>query len=87
MPIEAIDIESFLDMDNMDVFTFGRPPVAIDIMTKFADFSFSEVYDTAVIKDINGLLVRVIHLNKLREAKHFAGRYKGLDDLENLENL
>ena len=34
MSVFDMHLESFVDTNNFDVFEFGRPPVAIDILTK-----------------------------------------------------
>jgi hypothetical protein len=83
-PTNAITIENFLNTQDQDVFTFGRPPMAIDILTKVKGLEFTESYDLSEIYTINDIPVRVIHLNHLKQAKKAAGRYKDLDDLNNL---
>jgi hypothetical protein len=75
--------ESFLSND-LDVFTFGRPPVSIDILTSVKGIDFDETFDTSIITVIENVRVRVIHLNQLRKAKHAANRPKDQDDLLNL---
>jgi hypothetical protein len=85
LPTDAITKQEFLNSSEIDVFTFGRPPTAIDIMTKLAEFEFDEVFKSASWIDCESVLVKLIHLNHLRAAKIFAGRFKDLDDLENLK--
>jgi hypothetical protein len=47
--------------------------------------TFDEVFDLAFWYPIeHNLLVKTIHINHLRQAKRASGRYKDLDDLENL---
>jgi hypothetical protein len=70
---------------NQDVFTFGRPHIAIDILTKLKGIEFSDSFEKSEIHTINDIPVRVINLNQLKAAKKAAGRYKDLDDLKNLE--
>jgi predicted nucleotidyltransferase len=84
LPTDAIELSEFLNPKEVDVFTFGRPPVAIDLMTKLADFSFDEVYKEAFWFEMENLKVKLIHLNHLKISKSFAGRYKDLDDLSHL---
>ena len=76
--------EKFLDAESADVFTFGRPPVSIDILTKLKGVEFDNAFSRAMQFDENGLIVRFIHLNNLIEAKRASGRYKDLDDIEKL---
>lgn len=77
--------ENFLYHPNWDVFTFGIPPVAIDLMIGLEGFNFQEVFDRSIIFIDEELNIRVIHKNDLIAAKKKAGRSKDLDDLENLQ--
>jgi predicted nucleotidyltransferase len=85
LPGVMIDKGQFINPNETDVFTFGRPPVAIDLMVKLANFTFYEVYNQATIEEIDDIKLKVIHINHLKIAKRFAGRFKDLDDLEHLE--
>jgi hypothetical protein len=86
MPTFGLTKAAFLSASN-DVFTFGRPPVAIDIMTRMKGVEYKDVYETTQIHVLDGLNVRVIHINQLIQAKKSSGRYKDLDDLEHLANI
>lgn len=84
LPISAIPIEKFLD-EKYDVYSFGRSPIAIDIMTKVKGLSFDEVFKSAVWVDIGkSVQVKVVSLKDLIKAKKASGRYKDLDDIEHL---
>jgi predicted nucleotidyltransferase len=76
--------DKFLDPEAADVFTFGRQPVSIDILTRLKGVQFENAFAQALIFDDNGLKVRFIHLNHLIDAKKAAGRFKDLDDIEKL---
>lgn len=76
--------DKFLDPEAADVFTFGRQPVSIDILTRLKGVQFENAFSQALIFDDNGLKVRFIHLNHLIDAKKAAGRFKDLDDIEKL---
>lgn len=78
--------ENFLRNDDIDVFTFGRPPVAIDIMKKVKGLDFDEVYKFANMVDVEGLRVRLIHLNHLIQAKKASNRPKDQDDIIHLSD-
>jgi predicted nucleotidyltransferase len=78
--------ENFLANDELDVFTFGRPPVSIDIMTKVKGLDFDETYALSQIAEIDGVKIRVIHKNHLIQAKEAAGRSKDHDDIEHLKD-
>lgn len=84
LPLFDMTEEKFLDVDMADVFSFGRPPVSIDIITKLKGVEFDEAFVQAQVFDENGLMIRFIHLNNLIQAKKAAGRHKDLDDIEKL---
>lgn len=85
MPVFDMTEENFLQHPVWDVFTYGKPPVAIDILVKLEGVDFSSAYGRAVLFEEDGLSVRTIHKNDLILAKKAAGRPKDLNDLENLE--
>lgn len=83
LPAAAIQKNQFFS-DQYDVFSFGKPPYAIEVMTAVKGLSFKIAYELSTIELIEELSVRVIHLNHLIDAKKAAGRNKDLNDLENL---
>ena len=85
MPVYDMTQEHFLYHPVWDVFTFGTPPVAIDLMISMNDFNFSEIYNRTVLFKDENLEIRTIHKNDLIRAKEKAGRSKDLNDLENLK--
>ena len=62
----------------------GKPPVRIEIVTGISGVNFAECYAARVIHVLDGLEVSLISLHDLKLNKRAAGRYKDLDDLENL---
>jgi len=85
MPLFDMTKERFLFDNSLDVFTFGRPPVCIDIITKLKGLSFSETFDNAVSRQISDTIsVRLIHLNDLVRAKKSSNRPKDQDDIQHL---
>ncbi len=84
MPVFDMTEENFLRHKNWDVFTFGNPPSAIDLMIAVKGLNFMETFNNAVIFEDEGLSIRTIHKTDLIKAKKSAGRAKDLDDLENL---
>ncbi len=85
MPVFDMTAENFLSHPNWDVFTFGTPPVAIDIMVKVKGLDYETCYQRSVWFEDADLVIRTIHKNDLLKAKEAAGRSKDLDDLENLQ--
>ncbi|RFS19023.1 hypothetical protein DVR12_25830 [Chitinophaga silvatica] len=70
--------------DNIDVFSYGRPPVSIDIITNLKGVEFNSAFANAQLFNDEGLMIRFLHLNNLIEAKKAVGRHKDLDDIEKL---
>lgn len=84
MPVFDMTEENFLRHKNWDVFTFGVPPSAIDLMIAVKGLNFEECFKKAMHFEDDGLMIRTIHKDDLISAKKAAGRSKDLDDLENL---
>lgn len=83
IPSDAIPRDKFFST-AFDVFAFGKPPYAIEIMTAVKGLDFESTYNKATWEEIDGIKIKVIHLNHLIEAKKAAGRNKDLNDIENL---
>ena len=86
LPILDMTEENFLHNDAIDVFTYGRPPVSIDIMKSVKGCNFNDAYKVSKEYLEDKLCVRYIHLNTLLEAKKASGRFKDLDDIEKLSD-
>lgn len=84
MPVFDMTEENFLTHKNWDVFTFGIPPSAIDLMLTVKGLDFDASYRNAILFEEDGLFIRTIHKDDLIKAKKSAGRSKDLNDLENL---
>jgi hypothetical protein len=84
LPLDAISLSDFLSTDQQDVFTFGRPPVAIDLLTKVSGLEFDEAYHSSESIVVDGAPTRLLSVQSLRKAKIAAGRHRDLDDLEHL---
>jgi len=85
MPLFDMTESNFLSHPIWDVFTFGTPPVAIDIMVKIEGLNFEDVFQKAVYFEDDDLKIRTINRNDLIAAKKIAGRAKDINDLENLQ--
>jgi len=83
LPSIAIPREQFFS-EKYDVFSFGKPPYAIEIMTVLKGVEFAGAFVNAPMEEVGGIQIRVIHLNQLIQAKKAAGRHKDLNDIENL---
>jgi hypothetical protein len=87
LPLIDLTKENFLDNAKMDVFSYGRPPVSIDILTALKACDFNEAYSLSQIFIEDDLPIRFININTLRTSKKAVGRFKDLDDLEKLKHL
>ncbi|GMQ26123.1 hypothetical protein Aoki45_28050 [Algoriphagus sp. oki45] len=85
MPVFDMTEENFLHHPEWNVFSYGKSPVAIDIMTEVKGLNFDQAFSKSKIYDDGGLKVRTLHKNDLIDAKNASKRSKDLDDLENLE--
>ncbi len=77
--------DKFLNTNDYDVFTFGVPPVCIEILTKVKGVEFNSCFEVAGFQKFDGIDVRIIDLRSLLVAKKAAGIYKDLDDIQNLK--
>lgn len=84
MPVFDMSEENFL-RDDFDVWMFGVEPVKIELMTAVKGLEFNEAYVLSQIHDEDELPVRYLHINSLIAAKKAAGRYKDLDDINQLQ--
>jgi hypothetical protein len=84
MPVFDMTETAFLDRPDLDVFTFGRPPASIDLMTAVKGLDFDEVIKQAEWREIDGLKVRIISLPHLLKAKKASNRPKDQDDIAHL---
>ncbi len=86
LPLFDMTESNFLLNDAFDVFKYGRPPVAIDIMNRVKGLEFDESFAASQLIESEGLQIRIIHYEHLIKAKIAAGRAKDIDDIENLKN-
>ncbi|HYD21982.1 MAG TPA: nucleotidyltransferase [Flavipsychrobacter sp.] len=75
--------ENFIS-DKFDVWSFGREPVRVDLMTEVKGLKFDEAMAKAQYYDEEGVTIRYLHLTSLIAAKRASGRHKDLDDIEQL---
>lgn len=85
MPVFDMTEENFLDHPDWNVFTFGIPPVAIDLMVQIKGLDFQSCYDKSIVFKEEDLEIRTINKEDLIKAKKSAGRPKDLNDLENFD--
>lgn len=83
--LPSIERALFLQPNDADVFSFGRSPVAIDIMTQVKGLDFDESFAASILFEEDDVQIRTVNIHHLMEAKKAAGRHKDLDDLEHLK--
>lgn len=86
MPVFDMTEDNFLNHPIWDVYSFGRSPVAIDIMTAVKGLDFQGAYLRSKIFEEQGIKIRTIHKNDLIKAKKASNRPKDQDDLDNIED-
>ena len=69
---------NFLNNNDIDVFTFGRPPVCIDIMKKVKGCDFDSTYKNGLIFMNGKLPVRYINIENLMRLKRLPEDIKTL---------
>lgn len=84
MPVFDMSREKFLS-DEFDVWMFGVEPVKIKLMTAVKGLDFGETYKQSQVYTEGGVAIRFLHINSLLDAKRAAGRYKDLDDIQQLQ--
>ena len=77
-----LSIDDFTKDDQ--IIKLGYPPNRIDIITSVTGLTFSDCYPKRVSFTIEGVDIQTISLEDLKKNKKASGRYKDLDDLENL---
>ena len=80
--LPALSPELFLAEGR--IIRIGVPPVRIEIATAISGVSFAECYAARVIDVLDEVEANLISLPHLKTNKKAAGRYKDLNDLENL---
>ena len=84
MPLFDMTQDTFLNNSDIDVFTFGKAPVCIDLMTSVKGLNFDEAYKNSKLILIERLNIRIVNYTDLITAKKASGRPRDLDDIDNL---
>ena len=83
MPVFDMTKEKFLG-DQFDVWSFGRDPVRIDLMTDVKGLDFDDALSNAQYFTENNVAFRFLHIDTLIKAKQASGRHRDMDDIEQL---
>jgi len=82
LAVPELSEELFLEENR--VVRMGLPPFRIGIITTISGVSFEECFAQRVIDTIDGVAVNLISLPHLKANKQASGRFRDLNDLENL---
>ena len=85
MAIFDMTENNFLFNEKLNVFSFGRPPVSIEILKEISGLTFKEVYKNAIETIVEEIPLKIIRLPDLIKNKKASGRPKDLNDIENLD--
>ncbi len=84
MPVFDMTEDKFLGTE-FDVWSFGRDPVRIDLMTNVKGLDFHTAFSQAQYFTEDDVSFRFLHINTLIQAKKASGRHRDIDDIEQLE--
>lgn len=78
------DLSAELFLKENQIIRMGVPPVRLEITTSISGVQFDECYRERVVAKVDGVQINLIGLKHLKINKKASGRYKDLNDLENL---
>jgi predicted nucleotidyltransferase len=78
------ELSAELFLKEKQIVRMGVPPVRLELTTSISGVEFDECYQERVIDILDGVEVNLISLKHLKANKRASGRYKDLNDLENL---
>lgn len=78
------DLKPDLFLKEEQIIRMGLPPMRIEILTTISGVTFTECYAARHVDELDGITVNLISLDHLKMNKKASGRYKDLNDLENL---
>jgi hypothetical protein len=78
------ELSAALFLKEKQIIRMGVPPVKLKITTTISGVEFDECYRERVTDILDDIEVNIISLKHLKINKKASGRYKDLNDLENL---
>lgn len=78
------DLSIGLFLEPNRIVRMGMPPMRIEIATTISGVEFEECYRAGTKVNVDGIEVPIISLDHLKINKRASGRFKDLNDLENL---
>lgn len=73
-----------LFLEEGRVVRMGVPPYRIEVLTTISGVTFERCYAARTVDQIDGIKVSIVSLADLKANQRAAGRFKDLNDLENL---
>lgn len=73
-----------LFMQENKVIRMGIPPLRLELLTTISGVKFADCFQEKLVAEIDGIEVNLISLKHLKLNKKASGRFKDLNDLENL---
>jgi hypothetical protein len=80
--VPNLSVELFLQENK--VIRMGNPPLRLEILTTISGVKFADCFQEKVTTKIDDIEVNLISLKHLKLNKKASGRFKDLNDLENL---
>ena len=78
------ELSKDLFLEENKIIRMGVAPMRVEILTSISGVNFDECYQKKVVAEIAGIQVDIIGLEELKINKKASGRYKDLDDFQNL---
>ena len=78
------ELSAALFLQERSVVRMGVAPMRIEVVTTISGVRFAECYAERITDLLDGVEVSLLSLKHLKVNKKASGRYKDLDDLENL---
>lgn len=78
------EVKETIFLQENKVIRMGVPPIQLEILTSISGVEFADCFHERVVDVIDGIQVNLISLERLKENKKASGRYKDLNDLEQL---
>ena len=78
------ELSADLFLKKNQIIRMGIPPIRIEVVTNISGVNWKECFQNKIIGKLDGIEVNFIDLEHLKINKKAAGRYKDLNDLENL---
>jgi hypothetical protein len=81
---DSPDLSADLFLKEQQIVRIGVPPVRVEVLMGISGLEFHDCYEKRTTDVIDGVPINILSLQDLRVNKQAAGRYKDLDDLQNL---